>query len=122
VSDIKRAIRKLVDDGDIEQLIVYFAIHGVNIRYGEYRLISDAPVDCSAAVNVEVSMALARRCGIPYVVFVSDACRIADKCVQAQGITGSEIFPNDPVSGPENPVDRRKVDQWLAGLWCPAVY
>lgn len=105
VGEIRRAIRKLVDSGSITQLIVYFAGHGVNIRYGEYWLLTDAPEDASAAVNVEGSMVLARRCGIPHVVFISDACRTAAEGVQAQGITGTEIFPNDPVPGPENPVD-----------------
>jgi hypothetical protein len=105
VRDIRLAVKKLVDSGSVEQLIVYFAGHGVNIRYGEYWLLTDAPEDASAAVNVEGSMVLARRCGIPHVVFISDACRTAAEGVQAQGITGTEIFPNDPVAGPESPVD-----------------
>ncbi len=105
IGAIKRAIRTLVDSGAIEQLIVYFAGHGVNIRYGEYWLLSDAPVDPSAAVNVEGSIVLARRSGIPHVVFISDACRTAAEGIQAQGVTGSEIFPNDPVPGPEQAVD-----------------
>jgi len=105
IGDIKRAIRALVESAAIEQLIVYFAGHGVNIRYGEYWLLSDAPVDPSAAVNVEGSIVLARRSGIPHVVFISDACRTAAEGIQAQGVTGSEIFPNDPVPGPEQAVD-----------------
>jgi hypothetical protein len=105
IATIKKAIRALVDSGTITQLLVYFAGHGVNIRYGEYWLLSDAPVDPSAAVNVEGSVVLARRSGIDHVVFVSDACRTAAEGVQAQGITGSEIFPNDPVDGPERAVD-----------------
>ncbi len=105
VAAIRRAIRELVDSGALEQLIVYFAGHGVNIRYGEYWLLSDAPEDASAAVNVEGSVVLARRCGIGHVVFISDACRTAAEGVQAQGVTGTEIFPNDPVPGPEHPVD-----------------
>jgi hypothetical protein len=105
IGDIKRAIRALVESAAIEQLVVYFAGHGVNIRYGEYWLLSDAPVDPSAAVNVEGSIVLARRSGIPHVVFISDACRTAAEGIQAQGVTGSEIFPNDPVPGPEQAVD-----------------
>ena len=105
IGGVRRAIRALVDSGSLEQLIVYFAGHGVNIRYGEYWLLSDAPVDASAAVNVEGSIVLARRSGIPHVVFISDACRTAAEGIQAQGVSGGEIFPNDPVAGPENPVD-----------------
>ncbi|WP_428422499.1 caspase family protein [Methylibium sp.] len=105
IADVRKAVRALVDSGSIEQLIVYFAGHGVNIRYGEYWLLSDAPIDSSAAVNVEGSIVLARRSGIPHVVFISDACRTAAEGLQAQGITGGEIFPNDPVGGPEQAVD-----------------
>ena len=105
VGDVYHAVRTLIESGTVEQLIVYFAGHGVNIRYGEYWLLSEAPIDASAAVNVEGSIVLARRSGIPHVVFISDACRTAAEGIQAQGITGREIFPNDPVPGPENPVD-----------------
>jgi hypothetical protein len=102
---VKRAIRALVDKGAIEQLVVYFAGHGVNILYGEQWLLSDAPVDTQAAVNVEGSVVAARRCGIPHVVFVSDACRTAAEGIQAQAVRGSEAFPNLPGSGPESAVD-----------------
>lgn len=105
IGEIRRAIRQLVESATIDRLIVYFAGHGVNIRYNEYWLLSEAPVDASAAVNVDGSIVLARYCGIPHVVFISDACRTAAEGVQAQGVTGGEIFPNDPVSGPEGSVD-----------------
>jgi hypothetical protein len=104
VSAVKRAIRDIVDAG-ADQLVVYFAGHGVNIRYGEYWLLSDAPEDTQAAVNVEGSNVLARYCGIPHVVFISDACRTAADGIQAQFVTGSEIFPNQGADGPEKPVD-----------------
>jgi hypothetical protein len=102
---IKTAIRELVDMAVVEQLIVYFAGHGVNIRYGEYWLLSDAPNDTQAAVNVSGSVELARFCGIPHVIFFSDACRTAPEGIQAQYITGSEIFPNNGPGGLENSVD-----------------
>jgi hypothetical protein len=104
VSAVKRAIRDIVDAG-ADQLVVYFAGHGVNIRYGEYWLLSDAPEDTQAAVNVEGSNVLARYCGIPHVVFISDACRTAADGIQAQFVTGSEIFPNQGADGPEKAVD-----------------
>lgn len=105
VGVIKRAIRQLVDSASVGQLLVYFAGHGVNLHRGEYWLLSDAPVDTQAAINVEGSIALARRAGIPHVVFVSDACRTAAEGIQAQAVTGSEIFPNDEVSDLEQAVD-----------------
>jgi hypothetical protein len=106
ITQIKRAIRDIVDIGTTEQLIVYFAGHGVNIHYGEYWLLSDAPRDANAAVNVKGSEELARYAGIPHVLFVSDACRTAAQGIQAQGISGSEIFPNDANADTEKPVDQ----------------
>ncbi len=102
---IKRAIKTHVDAANLDQLLIYFAGHGVNIRYGEYWLLSDAPGDTQAAVNVEGSVVLARQCGIPHVVLMSDACRTAADGIQAQNVTGSEIFPNTGGNGVERPVD-----------------
>ena len=106
VGSIKRAVRTLVDSRTFDQLIIYFAGHGVNIRYGEYWLLSDAPRDSQAAINVRGSADLASFSGIPHVVLISDACRTAAPTIQAQNIGGSEIFPNDPPGGTELPVDR----------------
>ena len=102
---IRAAIHALVEAGNIEQLIFYFAGHGVNIRYGEYWLLSGAPDDSSAAINVDGCVYRARVCGIPHLVFISDACRSAAQGIQGQGIDGSVVFPNDPVPGPEHDVD-----------------
>ncbi len=41
---IKRAIRDLPAPGVLEQLMVHFAGHGVNIGFNEYRLLTDARV------------------------------------------------------------------------------
>jgi hypothetical protein len=105
VYDIKRAVRRIVDRAGVEQLVIYFAGHGVNIKYGEYWLLSHAPEDSQAAVNVESSIVLARRCGIPHVVLISDACRTAAEGIEAQQVSGSEIFPNTGLDGPERDVD-----------------
>lgn len=99
------AIEELSAPRDLEQLIIYFAGHGVNLRRGEYWLLSDAVVNGNAAINVEASVELARFGTIPHVVFLSDACRTAANGIQAQGITGTTIFPNQPVAGPEKFVD-----------------
>jgi len=105
VGAIKRAIKKMVDAGTIEQLVIYFAGHGVNIGYGEYWLLSDAPGDPQAAVNIRSSTWQAEYSGIPHTIFISDACRTAAEGGTTQRVTGSEIFPNDGVGGLAKPVD-----------------
>lgn len=102
---IREAVTRIVDAGNVEQLVVYFAGHGWNLAYNEYWLLSGAPRISTEAVNVKGSALLAQYCGIPHVVFVSDACRTAPDNAQAQRVTGGEIFPNDATSGSENPVD-----------------
>jgi hypothetical protein len=101
---IVEAIQILVARGDLDQLVVYFSGHGVHNR-GDFWLLSGAPEIASEAVNVEGSIELARYCGIGHVVFISDACRTPVAGLKWIGITGTEIFPNDPVDGMERPVD-----------------
>jgi hypothetical protein len=106
VSMLKKAIRDLSELGTVERLIVFFAGHGINLNRGERWLLSDAPSDPQAAVNVPGSVELARGGGIPYVAMISDACRTAAEGIQAQGVTGSEIFPNEEIAELELPVDQ----------------
>ena len=54
------------------------------------------------------SFQLARDCGIPFVVFISDACRSTPQSLKADRVRCSLIFPNDGVSGQK----RAKID-WL---------
>lgn len=103
---IFEAIEKITKLGFIEQLLVYFSGHGINSSRREIWLLSRAPEDPLAAVNVSGSELLARSCGIRHVVLISDACRTAADSIQAQGVTGGEIFPNLGPSGAENPVDQ----------------
>ena len=49
---IKKVIKDLVDTANVGQLVIYFAGHGVNKERHEYWLLSDAPDDPDAAVNV----------------------------------------------------------------------
>lgn len=99
-------VEQIIQLGFVEQLIVYFSGHGVNSGLYEQWLLSRAPNDPGAAVNLRGSEMLARFCGISHVVFISDACRTAADSIQAQGIKGGEIFPNPSVRGMENPVDQ----------------
>jgi hypothetical protein len=103
VERVKDVIRGLVNAKNISQLIVYFAGHGVNKERNEYWLLSRAPDDSQEAINLAGSVALASTCGIPHIVFISDACRTAAEGVRAQSVRGSEIFPNREEE--EKPVD-----------------
>ncbi|MCU7807377.1 MAG: caspase family protein [Candidatus Thiodiazotropha sp. (ex Semelilucina semeliformis)] len=106
IGKVKDAVKSIVNKGNVEQLLVYFAGHGVNIRYSEYWLLSDAPDDPDEAVNVRGSALLAAYCGIPHVILISDACRTAADGIQAQFVTGGQIFPNEGGGGLEQPVDQ----------------
>lgn len=101
---VSDAIAELVGRGTVGQLIVYFAGHGIHNR-GERWLLSRAPISTGEAVNVEGSIQLARYCGIPHVVLISDACRTAPDGIQATQVTGTEIFPNDVTCDFEQKVD-----------------
>jgi hypothetical protein len=100
------AVEGLVNLGFIEQLVIYFSGHGINSGMFEQWLLSRAPDDTAAAINVKGSEFAARFCGIGHVVFISDACRTAADSIQAQRVTGADIFPNVQPGGPENPVDQ----------------
>jgi hypothetical protein len=104
IHQISDAIEAVVGLTTVEQLIVYFSGHGVNNR-GEYWLLSRAPANPNEAVNVNGSVQVAGYCGIRHIVLISDACRTAAEGIQAQHVEGGNIFPNEPVSGLENPVD-----------------
>ena len=106
IEDIKREVATIVAQGTTEQLIVYFAGHGINVAGAERWLLSGAPQDSGAAVNLEGSVELAYHCGIDHVVFISDACRTAAKGIQAQRVKGGDIFPNEAPSGAEKAVDQ----------------
>lgn len=105
-TDIYNAIKEIIDGAGVEQLIVYFAGHGVNINRGEQWLLTDAPERTGAAVNLKGTVELALYSGIKHVVFISDACRVAPDSIQAANVRGTEIFPNYGTSDVSNPVDQ----------------
>lgn len=100
------AIKEIIDGPGVDQLVLYFAGHGVNINRNEHWLLTDAPVKTSAAVNVSGSVELARYCGINHVVIFSDACRVAPEGLQAQNVRGVEVFPNEGAADRAKPVDQ----------------
>ncbi|MCR9272539.1 MULTISPECIES: caspase family protein [Mameliella] len=94
-SDIFSAVTSLVHKCTVKQLVIYFAGHGfLKGPLDEHWLLSGAPVDPSESVNVTYSAAAARYRGIPRIIFISDACRVAPKSDVHSGITGGSIFPN----------------------------
>ncbi|KRB36652.1 caspase family protein [Microbacterium sp. Root180] len=103
-ADVRKAIKTLCDRGTIGQLIVYFAGHGVYQRYSEYWLLSDAPDDPQAAINLHGTVELARMAGVSEVVFIADACRTGGSGIEMSNVTGSEVFPNAGPAGGESPV------------------
>src|SRR5262245_33217363 len=60
--DIADAVHKVCNGAGVDQLIVYFAGHGVNLQLGDRWLLSEAPEKPYAAVNVIGSVELARMC------------------------------------------------------------
>jgi len=100
------AVNTLISGAGIDQLIIYFAGHGVNINRCEHWLLSDAPTRPNAAVNVSGSVELARYCGVGHVAFISDACRVAPSSIQAQNVRGQDIFPNEGGGDRARPVDQ----------------
>lgn len=90
---------------DVEQLVVYFAGHGINVARHECWLLSDAPRVGHAVISATISEEQARYCGVPHVVFISDACRTAAGSIGLQNVNGNGIFPNEEPTGTEKPVD-----------------
>jgi hypothetical protein len=100
------AVKRLIEDfGFIEQLIVYFAGHGINTGQGEQWLLSGAANDQNEAISLVSAEASARFGPFLHVVFISDACRTFAAGAQI-GITGGSIFPLAAPSGAERPVDQ----------------
>jgi hypothetical protein len=101
------AIDSITKGAGVDQLILYFAGHGVNISRNEHWLLSDAPGKPGAAVDVTESVEFARFGEIQHVVIISDACRVAPAGIQAQSVRGVSVFPNlEPVGARSKPVDQ----------------
>lgn len=105
IADLFNDVKALADRDTIEQLIVYFAGHGVINNRLEFWLLSDAPVNAGAAVNVNGNIALAQAGAFEHVVFLSDACRTPTQGVQYSRIIGGDIFPNIEDTERERSVD-----------------
>ncbi|MGC3030135.1 caspase family protein [Burkholderia sp. DN3021] len=93
------AIKDFINRGTLEQLVIYFAGHGfISGSLSEFWLLSGAPEDPNEAVSLTESRAYARHCGIPNVVFISDACRSRANTLGVEGLHGSIVFPTGSFS------------------------
>ena len=94
-AQVFEAVSRLVRDGNVGQLVIYFSGHGVLSGSFEYWLLSGAPFDSSEAVAVWLAAVDATNSGIGNVVLISDACRSPAGSFGMANITGRKIFPGD---------------------------
>lgn len=106
VDQVQTAIEELLAGPGLDQLVVYFAGHGVVACRTEHWLLSDAPHRAQQAINVAGSVELARACGVGHVVLISDACRSASDDLRLGRVYGQDLFPNDSSDTPATPVDQ----------------
>lgn len=105
-------VRTIVDKRVYDQLVVYFSGHGLLLAPdSEAWLLSQAPANPNEAVNVTQCIRLARVCGIPHVVFVSDACRSMPATYGVAMVTPGSVFPS---ASPQ--ADAPEVDTFYAAL------
>lgn len=97
--DVSAAIAKYVTvPPTYDLLVVYFSGHGQWHTRADHWLLSGAPNSTAEAINLEGAMYLARRCGIPNVVFISDACRTIPRNDASNLVNGVDAFPNHALS------------------------
>jgi hypothetical protein len=118
VGRIKSAIQSIIQLQIVEQLVVYFAGHGIYTNQSEFWLLSQAPGDPDEAVNVARSQDMARVGSVAHVVFISDACRTSATGPPFNAVFGCSIFPSPAY--PARP--ERSVDLFFAcGFDCAAL-
>ena len=103
---LKKAVKDIVDSRLYSQLVIFFSGHGSLKNRDELWLLSDAPEDSEAAISWTETFELAKECGIPNVVLISDACRTTPTTLQAMRIRGSVLLPNQAELGPAGQVDK----------------
>jgi hypothetical protein len=98
-------IKRIIDTKTCEKLIVFFSGHGIlKGPSQEVWLLSDARNNPNASINLTGSIYNASTSGIPYVVFISDACRVLPNELEFTGI-GSLIFPISNDTGQDCYID-----------------
>ncbi|KPE52949.1 MULTISPECIES: caspase family protein [Chryseobacterium] len=91
---ILNTVSTIIDEGT-DQLLIYFAGHGVERAAGEdIWLFPGYLRDTSESASVLSCQQRAYRSGIKHVVFISDACRSASSATTVQGLDPGALFPN----------------------------
>ena len=75
-----------------EMLLIYFSGHGTLSRNDQW-LLSKAPRSPGEAIDLNGAVDAARYCGVPNVVFISDACRDVSNKITLNVLNGAQIFP-----------------------------
>lgn len=92
-NEIFTVIDNCIEAKKYEQIIIFFSGHGIlKSPNQEVWLLSNAKSNPNESINLTLSIDYARTCGISYVVFISDACRVLPAELQLTG-NGSVIFP-----------------------------
>ncbi|MBY5666203.1 caspase family protein [Rhizobium leguminosarum] len=103
------AVADFVNRGNMDMLVIYFAGHGFMSGDNEWWMLSGAPVNPNEAISLLESAVLAKDCGIPNVIFISDACRSSPDSLNAGRVRGGFIFPNN---GPSTSI--ADIDKFMA--------
>jgi caspase domain-containing protein len=103
VDQIQDAVDVLLSGSGLDQLVVYFAGHGVYVQNEELWLLSNAPRRRQQAINVRGSVEMAKRSGVGHIVIVSDACRNPSGDLRLSGMQGQDLFANE-LPGPRSPL------------------
>ena len=112
LDDILTAVTKAVN-GDYDQLVIYFSGHGfLKTSASEFWVLSNGMTNANEAVDLSASIELARDCGIPHVIFISDACRSLPPTFEVSRIQGGVIFPLSDSA----PLPRASIDLFYATL------
>ena len=96
----------MLDLGLLTQLVFYFAGYSTRVPRDVMWLLTGAPGDSTAALGVTGCVALARNCGIPHVVFISDTCHVSATAISAMNVIGGGAFPNAPTTAHSGTIDQ----------------
>lgn len=103
-TEILATIREIVKDTD--QLLIYFAGHGVEHSAGnDVWLLPGYQDDTSECISLFLNKALAYSSGVSHVVFISDACRSPSGSEALRAASGAAILPKLNKFNPNTEVD-----------------
>lgn len=93
VAEIKDAVETIISNRNVQQLVVYFAGHGLITASDDVWLLSKAPNNSGETIGINSSYRAAKNCGIPNIVLISDACRSMPATLAQLQVTPQPIFP-----------------------------